>query len=619
VADLSAFDAGFGETSGAVTPAGGGIVDGAKALLLGDDEHRTLTVADGDFDEVVQLATLPAATRLVRARLLARTRATEIGTAWTLTVRKGGAARVSLPLWAKPWARELVDVTVPVAIGGEDVEVGFRLGLFVMAGGDAAVTLPAVVVDAVVEDEHPSGSRPLLINRNPEPGETGVPVGAPVVVEIHDPYDTAIATALSASVSVGGAVAWSLAGGFAAGFSGSVDVLDAGATWRVSIQPDTPFDSLEHVPVTVAYEGTDPLVQLSAAYAFQAEDVTAPKILRGDAIGHDVIRVTFDEPVLRADGSGSVGGDALAAQHWTVSLASTSLDDGLPAVDVAVQSVAAAPASFGTAVDLRVDDAMTAGARYLVTAVGVEDAFGNVVDPDYDSVIVLGYGCPRPDGRRFELADWVPPLNVAEDKSRSGGTRELELLLKVWQHVFDRILCDIDRWTDIIDPDLAPEAFVDAMLADFGVSNVGPRRTPFGFFGLDTDQKRRLIRAVVSLYKQKGTGDGIAAAVLLFLGVDVTVSTPALDGVWVLGQAYLGLSTKLGTGEQALLYSFYITSTVDLTDAERYWITAFAEYAKPAHCHFLGILEPSSPADVQHWQLNLSALGVQTFLHDPTP
>lgn len=611
MADVTAFDVWPGEASGRVVDA-----LGRATQVLGSLAHAVERVADGDHDEAAQQASFEAAVRLVRVRLDVAAGAPD-DASWSAVLRRDGESRVVLPVWRKPWTRRLSDVAVPVAPGTARADLGVRLVASV-PGGEAWAALPAVSVHELVEVEEADLARPCLINRSPEPGEPGVPRDALVVVEVHD-HGGALGDLLAGAftVRVADHLAWSDAAGFAPGWDGpgsQVEVLDDLHTWRVTVDRVAPYASLQRVAVEVLFVGLSPETSLSQAYEFQVEDATAPRLLQVDAVSHGVFRARFSEPVEQGGGGAD---DALVAANWSVTLASTSLDDGLPALQVSCASVRPVAGSAAQ-VDLVLDREATAGARYLVVVSGVEDLFGNVVDPDHDSAVVVGYACPPAEGRRFDLSKWVPEMNVALDHPRRGGTRDLEVLLKVWQHVVDRVLCDVDRFPELFDPDRAPEPFVDAMLADYGVSPYGgPRQVPFARFGLDLAQKRRLLRAVLALYKQKGTSDGIAAAARLFLGVEVYTSTPALAGVWVLGQSPLGVGTKLGTDDLALLYSFYVLSPTDLTDEQRYWVREFALYARPAHCHFLGILDSYGLVDGAFWILGGSELGTTTRLGAP--
>jgi hypothetical protein len=52
-----------------------------------------------------------------------------------------------------------------------------------------------------------------------------------------------------------------------------------------------------------------------------------------------------------------------------------------------------------------------------------------------------------------------------------------------------------------------------------------------------------------------------------------------------------------------------------LTDRERRQLRAIVEYLKPAHTHFVDLVEPQPLVLPDHWELGLSDLGDTTFLH----
>ncbi|OQX69585.1 MAG: phage tail protein [Sorangiineae bacterium NIC37A_2] len=52
-----------------------------------------------------------------------------------------------------------------------------------------------------------------------------------------------------------------------------------------------------------------------------------------------------------------------------------------------------------------------------------------------------------------------------------------------------------------------------------------------------------------------------------------------------------------------------------LTARERQQLRAIVEYLKPAHTHFVDLVEPLPPVLPNHWELGLSDLGETTDLH----
>lgn len=215
----------------------------------------------------------------------------------------------------------------------------------------------------------------------------------------------------------------------------------------------------------------------------------------------------------------------------------------------------------------------------------------------------IGYACPRPDEREFDLWNFVPPMLKQQDDA----VGDLRLWISCLQEVCDLLLCNLDRYTEIIDPDIAPEPFVDAMLQDLG--------NPFTF-ALSLVDKRLLVQTLVKIYHSKGTGVGIENAIkfLLDLEVDV-VPLNSPSEIWELGIDELGIDTYLGMSEAYLLYSFKIVSPIALTETQRKRIRDIANYMKPAHTHLIEIEEPEMPVVIDDWELGLSELGEKTLLH----
>ena len=226
-----------------------------------------------------------------------------------------------------------------------------------------------------------------------------------------------------------------------------------------------------------------------------------------------------------------------------------------------------------------------------------------------NEAIFVGYACERPDDRDFDLWNFVPPVLKQLDENNGGdATRgDFELWIACLQEPIDLLLCEIDKFTELADPDLAPESAVDAMLVDFG--------NQFNF-ELSLDEKKKLAKTLIEIYKQKGTAKGIENVINFFLGLEVeVVSLNAPSEIWELGVDELGIDTYLGPSDQYLLYSFKIVSPIALTEEQRKRITDIANYMKPAHTHLIEIEEPEVPLVIDDWELGLSELGEKTELH----
>lgn len=64
----------------------------------------------------------------------------------------------------------------------------------------------------------------------------------------------------------------------------------------------------------------------------------------------------------------------------------------------------------------------------------------------------------------------------------------------------------------------------------------------------------------------------------------------------------------------AWAFHFFIQTPRILTDDERDLLYEIADFMKPAHTHY-GILEPNDPGFVDHWEVGVSEVGVNTYVH----
>lgn len=212
-------------------------------------------------------------------------------------------------------------------------------------------------------------------------------------------------------------------------------------------------------------------------------------------------------------------------------------------------------------------------------------------------------------GRDFDLISFIPPINIREDTSG-----QLAAFISCLQEVLTLVLSDHDRWTDILDPDKAPENFVDAMLEDLG--------NAFDFIpDLDLRQKRRLVKLLLPIYQLKGTVPGMVQAIRLLLGFESQFFGFLSGGQGlILGVDYLGNDSPPITGTWFLggggPFEFFVkigtTPTGDgigpngygrdLTAVELNIILQILDKMKPAHTRHVLIetgLPPATRATIE--------------------
>jgi phage tail-like protein len=440
--------------------------------------------------------------------------------------------------------------------------------------------LPALRIQGVFAEA--VATRLVLINRNPAPAEEGVPLTSPIGLEIAD-MGTGGIDRSATKVWVAGELAFR--GGaspeIAPAYAGPrASALQTSEALRIVLDAVVPMASLAALQVRVVSRTVGDTAALDASYAFTAEDRTAPRLVAAQALGQRRVRVAFDEPVAAAD---------------PAVFSFAALD--VPAVPI----VAVAARVEGRVVELEVAPEMTADARYEVRADGVTDFAGNASIAPFDRTLFAGFRPPRPPGRRFDLWTMLPKYNRREDV-----TGDLRRFIACLQDVTDLLLADVDRFDDLIYLERAPESFVDAMLADLG--------NPFAF-DLEALEKRRLTSILVGMYRQKGTAVGIRNAIRFFLGIEVVAITGIAESGLVLGESELGVSWELGPSDRFARYAFNVQVDRTLTAVERRRLRSIVDLLRPAHTHFVALVEPIMPAFIDHWELALSELGVTTILH----
>lgn len=576
-----ALDSRLGTEQGRIAPSDWQGASG-NVFALGSSEARTARLRLGDFVQVEQLAARPVGATLLRLR--SRLVTHDDGNVWLASLIVAGTVVATRTLERSRDAVDLVANLAEITAGLTDFVIAFRLELVDLAG--TAELTDAVIPAWYVDDLFFEASDAITIgNRSPEPNEAGVPVDTTIGLDVFDPTQSAFAVAKIFVVDV---LACS-GGTFGNGFTGTW--IETNGTIRVTIDPPVDFDPLADVSVRVEVLRDNGEQNATVfAYTFRTEDTIAPRILEAVAVSRRTVRVTFDETI--------TGGDDPAA--WFFSVASTSIDDGLPAVPLTVASVAAVASHV---FDVSTVDDMTPGALYRILAAGIVDASGNVVAAPHNAFVFSGFRPVVPAGRSFDLLSMLPDLNVGEDV-----TGDLRKFVACLQEPTDLMLADIDAWTEILDPDTAPEAFVDAMLADLG--------NPFDAFELELIDKRRLARLLVPIYRQKGTDAGIINAVRFFMGIEIAIIVPAFAGVWRIGVDELGIGSTLGTSSSRARYSFAIIAPIELSAEQRKRIAGIANYMRDGRTHLIEIVEPSpAPIEPNHLELGLSELGVNWFLH----
>jgi len=447
--------------------------------------------------------------------------------------------------------------------------------------------LPGLYLDGVHDE---SGLTQIQVwNRDPAPGELGVPDNWHLALDVVDPGGDGIELS-RLTVTVNGTLAFDGAddpAAIQAGFDGSGSTYGPISDgYRIRLKPTTrwPSETLVAVVVFASTPLFSPAIEV-ASYSFTTEDLLAPELLSATAIGQKTVRLEFNEAVQVVD----LEGFAFSS-------------DTKPAVPVEPTGAVA----DGVFVDVSLDLELTPGADYTVTVTGVADLAGNSSETSAD---FSGFVPTKPDGRRFELRDFLVRTEINDDLSG-----DLNYWIACLQDVLDLMLAELDAFLDVASLERAPSAFLDLILADLG--------NPFSF-ELDDDRKRKFASLLVGLYKQSGTAIGIENAIRFFVGVEANVVSYS-ETTLVLGVSLLNEDWILGPSGQRELYSFTVEVEQSLTTTQRAWIYEIARFMKPSHTHLEytgeGVVEPAKYPGIvevippEFWVLGESELDETTIL-----
>lgn len=190
--------------------------------------------------------------------------------------------------------------------------------------------------------------------------------------------------------------------------------------------------------------------------------------------------------------------------------------------------------------------------------------------------------------RELNILDLLPEVARRDDESG-----DLQAFTDAIQAVLDTdILPKMDGFIDIWDIDRAPDLTADGLTNFIDVILIG-LGNPFTFVqDMTTNEKRRIARLMVAMYKQKGTCPGVGNAIRVLTGFEsqcevVTEHFPA----WVLDVSLLGLTTYLYGGEEDLWGFEVWVNTDSLTTEDRARITAIINYMKPLESKLTQIIE----------------------------
>jgi phage tail-like protein len=133
---------------------------------------------------------------------------------------------------------------------------------------------------------------------------------------------------------------------------------------------------------------------------------------------------------------------------------------------------------------------------------------------------------------------------------------------------------EILNFSDIVN--IEKTRIIDILLRNLG--------NPFPIATMTEDQKRRLARSLIAIYRRKGTATGIEQAILFFTSLIAKVIDFAEDEseTWILGESELGVGTVLTPGSESPdLFTFLVEFDECLTDQEMENVEKIIDFMKP--------------------------------------
>lgn len=485
-------------------------------------------------------------------------------------------------------SRELTDVAINLfglGVSGPST-LDIQL-LFSSSSPDPSYeVLPGCAIDNVVAlTVAPTLS---IVNRDPEDGETNVPLDQPWRFDLEPTSDGSLGLVDLArtTIYVNGNIIYEL-GAFAPDWSGSSTQTTLSGGVSFSIVNALPFDSdvIYEIRVISTRESDNPGT-LDETWSFQTVDLIAPLLVNASHASIYTVVATFDDVLLLDDSDGS----ALNPNNYALTLL-----DGLPAVTPVVVSVEAVT---DYVVILTLDTPLTNGATYLLTATGVTDVVGNTASSEAD--FVCDYA--------FDVRRNIDLYQRFAQQDRDADNGDLFNMCDVWQDTFDVSAALIDAMPLIWDTDTAPNPWLDLILWDLG--NQWERFTSF----MTPGRKRLATLILPYLNKQMGTGPAIVDGVRLFMGIEVQVSVYAW-GIAAIGEAIMDETFILGSSDIGDRLTLRIHVPVRLTDEQRADMRFIIDRAKAERELYIFVEPPPPPYEPNHWEMDYSLMDVETILH----
>lgn len=183
----------------------------------------------------------------------------------------------------------------------------------------------------------------------------------------------------------------------------------------------------------------------------------------------------------------------------------------------------------------------------------------------------------------------------------------LNTLLSAMDVALNRMHRSTRQFYWMMDPDKCPDHLLDFHLKRLGWNAPIPLDPPDGNGIRGTEQRRRVIKNLIGIYKLRGTAPGIVDVIKFFLNLDVTFDYPgnlyasgngATSGYWRLDTSKLGsgsrlsfdyrITDSLNSADMKHLFMFRLYAAVPsvLNEQQVKQVATVAQWAKPAEANF---------------------------------
>jgi phage tail-like protein len=142
----------------------------------------------------------------------------------------------------------------------------------------------------------------------------------------------------------------------------------------------------------------------------------------------------------------------------------------------------------------------------------------------------------------------------------------------------DGLLDDVHRFMLMWDIDKCEERFLPYIAAQLGWDLDR---------SLDPYLQRKIVKLIMTIYKQKGTKKGIIAVIYLLMQINVTITdiNDKLDG-WRIGRDHIGYDTRIACGAKSSnMYLFYVIWPRQLAVSEIAAAHQIVTWMRPVHSH----------------------------------